>query len=511
MEMPMTAVPDVTAGVVAEITAGGGGAANGTAPAVQTGDKTPFGKLFVELALLAGQNAEVAATVSQSVDSTVATPQPAQSQLAVSAAATDQKGSGKAVALEAGGEDVLAVLTDQGAPALPMLAPQLVVALGAVAPKPLPEATVATSKSQEENPVEPKEQQAALGNVDVSFMLQMLQQPKPATTLPGQQPLAEPTVTATTAIAAQPAGQAPLQPEQPAALSAAAEQPRGVVQVVAQPEVKLSASAADEQQAALATAQTASKDSARLHEAKPAERGAWRSKLAEQGVTVSASESADQPAKIDLGFMDVVIRESSDPTEAVRPDTAAVAGPEQGKVLHANPLAAHPLESSDPNRSVQTSSTEPAKPVSHEQIVSQVREKLATVDLGRDNGQVVLRLHPEELGELKIDVRMENQRLRVDIVTESPTVKEALLSNMNSLREVLAKHNIAMDRFDVSTGGNGFQQAFRDGRTWEQQQNGAFNRPLAKWSTGGDSAQAMAAAAAHYARNPEYGMVDVRF
>jgi flagellar hook-length control protein FliK len=492
MEMPMTAVSDVTAAVAGGAT-GGAGAASGSATPVQTGGNARFGKLFAELTVPAGQNAETAATVGQSIDSLVAVLQPAQTpQLAASVAVTDQKGSAKTVAGEDGHS-----LADQEA----ALAAQLVAALGAVAAGPLP-AAVAATDSPKDRPAEPKEQQTAVGavNAHVSSMLQSLQQPKPANPLPGQQPAAS-LVTATNADVGQ---------QQSAVVSAPGEPFQGAVQVVPQQSaVKLSTPAVD-QQASLATDQAAVKAPGRLHDAKPAERGAWRSKLAEQGVTaetVSAGQSTDRPAKIDLGFTDVVIRDAADPTEAVRPNPVA-ATTSEGKAPHANPLSAQAPEGTDPNRSVQPGSPEPAKPVSHEQIVSQVREKLATVD-PRDNGQVVLRLHPEELGELKIDVRMENQRLRVDIVTESPTVKEALLANMNSLREVLAKHNIAMDRFDVSTGGSGFQQAFRDGRAWEQQ-NGAFNRTPGKWSLGGDS-QPVVAAAAHYARNPEYGMVDVRF
>jgi flagellar hook-length control protein FliK len=108
--------------------------------------------------------------------------------------------------------------------------------------------------------------------------------------------------------------------------------------------------------------------------------------------------------------------------------------------------------------------------VSREQIVSQVREKLVEHRFTQDNGQITIRLNPAELGELKISVRMDDQRLRVEIVAENRTVKDALMENLGSLKEALAKQNLEMKQFDVSTGSKQFfNQGFREGRQQEQQ------------------------------------------
>ena len=108
--------------------------------------------------------------------------------------------------------------------------------------------------------------------------------------------------------------------------------------------------------------------------------------------------------------------------------------------------------------------------VSREQIVTQVREKLAEHRFTQENGQVTIRLNPADLGELKVSVRMENQSLRVEIVAENRTVKDALMENLGSLKEALAKQNIEMKQFDVSTGSRQFfNQGFREGRQQEQQ------------------------------------------
>jgi len=99
-------------------------------------------------------------------------------------------------------------------------------------------------------------------------------------------------------------------------------------------------------------------------------------------------------------------------------------------------------------------------------ITNQIREKLDAGGLGADNGQVTLKLHPEELGELKINMRMENQHLKVEITAQNPSVKDALMQNLDSLKETLSRQNIAMDRFDVSAG---IQQGFHQGGKGEKQ------------------------------------------
>jgi flagellar hook-length control protein FliK len=108
---------------------------------------------------------------------------------------------------------------------------------------------------------------------------------------------------------------------------------------------------------------------------------------------------------------------------------------------------------------------EPAKNISPEQIMTQVREKLAETPLKSDSGVISLKLHPDQLGELKVHIRLEDQKLKVEVIAENHVVKDALLQNINSLRETLSRHNLTMDKFNVLTAGNGgSNQQFSDGR-----------------------------------------------
>jgi flagellar hook-length control protein FliK len=110
-----------------------------------------------------------------------------------------------------------------------------------------------------------------------------------------------------------------------------------------------------------------------------------------------------------------------------------------------------------------------------EQIQHQVREKLESGDYGLNKGSITLKLHPHELGELKINMRMEDQRLKVEIVTENHAVKEALMQNLDTLKETLSRQSITMDRFNVSADvRQGFQQGSRDGSRMMQDNRGAY-------------------------------------
>jgi flagellar hook-length control protein FliK len=117
-----------------------------------------------------------------------------------------------------------------------------------------------------------------------------------------------------------------------------------------------------------------------------------------------------------------------------------------------------------------------------EHITNQIRENLDAGGHGSDKGQITLKLHPEELGELKINMRMEDQRLKVEIVTDNQSVKDALMQNLDTLKETLSRQNIAMDHFNVSADlRQGFQQGARDGKQMVQDNRGtdAGFRPAA--------------------------------
>lgn len=106
--------------------------------------------------------------------------------------------------------------------------------------------------------------------------------------------------------------------------------------------------------------------------------------------------------------------------------------------------------------------TEGTKTALSESILAQVKDGVAAHD-AKGHSQITISLKPAELGELKINVSMVDQRLKVEVVAENRMVKDALMSNLDSLKEALQKQNFTMDKFDVQTGvGHGFNQSFGD-------------------------------------------------
>jgi len=132
-------------------------------------------------------------------------------------------------------------------------------------------------------------------------------------------------------------------------------------------------------------------------------------------------------------------------------------------------LVTNPAESQTPGESIIASPPPDTQNPLGEHITNQIREKLDAGGAGSNNGQITLKLHPEELGELKINMRMDNQHLKVEITTQNQSVKDALMQNLDTLKETLSRQNIAMDRFDVSAElRQGSHQGGRDERQMTQ-------------------------------------------
>jgi len=144
----------------------------------------------------------------------------------------------------------------------------------------------------------------------------------------------------------------------------------------------------------------------------------------------------------------------------------------------------------------------------HQNILSQVREKLVSQDPSGNVSKISLKLNPHELGELQINVRLEDQKMRVDITAQNPVVKEALLQNIDQLKDTLMRQNISMERFHVSTGdgGQAFNQSFREGSQTAHQTPDSFSYPSSGYYQ--EDAQVSQAA---YADTRENSLVDMRF
>lgn len=130
-----------------------------------------------------------------------------------------------------------------------------------------------------------------------------------------------------------------------------------------------------------------------------------------------------------------------------------------------------------------------------EQVLQQVKERLVQHEVKAGNQQITLTLSPDSLGELKMNLNLQGQKLSVEIITESRSVRDAIVQHTDALKESLARQNITMDSFDVTTGGKGSgnqgpnQNAWRELAKQQQQQQlwtspRGYNTAQADLSTG---------------------------
>lgn len=213
----------------------------------------------------------------------------------------------------------------------------------------------------------------------------------------------------------------------------------------------------------------------------------WSGKGGESTETGQGERWNNQP---DQERVEVLVKDLPHETPAAKSQAADPASPQQaqgpGEPSPAVPVAHGYLGTAVPAAETSSPAEGAGQPISQEQILQQVQEKLARHEVRPGGGEVRLKLHPEELGELTINLRMEDQRLRVEIVAENRTVKEALLQNLDTLRDTLSRQNISMERFDVATGGNP-HQAFREER---QAQAARVPTPYGSRQPGNDDGQA---------------------
>lgn len=69
-------------------------------------------------------------------------------------------------------------------------------------------------------------------------------------------------------------------------------------------------------------------------------------------------------------------------------------------------------------------------------------------------GPIRLRLHPPELGSLRVEVTVRNGAMSARLEAESETARNVLIEHLPALRERLAEHQVRVDRFEVNWSGS---------------------------------------------------------
>ena len=100
--------------------------------------------------------------------------------------------------------------------------------------------------------------------------------------------------------------------------------------------------------------------------------------------------------------------------------------------------------------------------ISENRIVEQTIDKFA-VNQAKETGSVTLRLHPEELGQVKVELVMDKDSVRAHLHAQSQQVQEVLERHLPRLRDALEQQGLKIDQLQVSVDSqhNGNRGAFQ--------------------------------------------------
>jgi flagellar hook-length control protein FliK len=99
-----------------------------------------------------------------------------------------------------------------------------------------------------------------------------------------------------------------------------------------------------------------------------------------------------------------------------------------------------------------------------QQLVDVLKDKVE-IQVNQQIKQAHIRLDPPELGRLELTVRVDGDRLNVQLNVTNPAVRDALIQSMERLRISLAPHHAGGVEVNVGQGGEQAQQ-----EKWQQQQ-----------------------------------------
>ncbi len=201
------------------------------------------------------------------------------------------------------------------------------------------------------------------------------------------------------------------------------------------------------------------------------------------------------------------INSVSDNPEVIRSEISSEKTTFSSLSLEQQPVNIHSVNrsiSSDPLKTV----VQP-EPILPEQIERQVSEKLVPYEFKQGTDQISFKLSPEHLGNIQLNMRMEDQKLKLEIVTENRGTRDALLQQSDSLKETLSRQNIQMDSFTVTTGNSGNLTQQSGGGEWRQATTEQNRNQQSQYKTANISAD-FESPVRYFA--PQYqSTIDVRF
>ncbi|MEW4562245.1 flagellar hook-length control protein FliK [Bremerella sp. JC770] len=190
----------------------------------------------------------------------------------------------------------------------------------------------------------------------------------------------------------------------------------------------------------------------------------------------ASSQRADNPKAKPVDVVEPAASAPVDPSTvaAVTKASEALAAAASGSAASATPTAS----SSTPNgtagvnnlasllqrgfqrgslQKAESSQTPQLDPKQQIRLINRVARAVESTPPGQS---IKIRLNPSELGQLKVEIKIENGNMTAKIEAENAATRQVLLENLPQLRERLAEANINVQQFEVELMG---QQTPQDG------------------------------------------------
>ncbi len=156
-------------------------------------------------------------------------------------------------------------------------------------------------------------------------------------------------------------------------------------------------------------------------------------------------------------------RQSSDPVkgtaaEQTRPHPSMQ---DTAKGLAGDPLNLTAVKSTTGQTSALAQTSDPGAKTFQTTVMDQIVDKAALRSI-HGRSEIQIRLKPEFLGQVQMNIAADKEQLLVRIITDQPMVKEIIETHLHQLRTELQNQGLTIDKFEVMVNPDADQQHSRD-------------------------------------------------
>lgn len=143
----------------------------------------------------------------------------------------------------------------------------------------------------------------------------------------------------------------------------------------------------------------------------------------------------------------------------------------EGNAQQSNPFAQSPLEQQQAIQEMESlTQTTSSRDADTQDIMQQIMDYMK-IQVSPENTDIEMRLHPESLGTLHVQVASKGGVLTANFITQNETVKAALESQMVQLKENFAEQGVKVEAIEVTVQTHQFERNLDQGESRQDEAN----------------------------------------